>query len=299
MLKVLELSFIGALICTLIIGGIGVIIRRDWEKIRKRLVYILVTFIIEFLWMYLVLCFSNKSLTLITVLIWMWPALLLDLIIDLIVKSYYKDFGDYVTIIALIIISIVARLASLLGPVQNLIYVYDMSETDISYAITSDEVLAKLELTIDNSNNFEKKYFVDSPEMRKVNGEDIAVYRIKNNSEQNEYIPGYFIQRSGKLPEIVNKRIYFDTSFFTSVFDKRDSLTTIRRKYPTVIIGDHKFDLDDDYNPYEIFEYREHLFSSNGKDYGIIVLNLMDGTSEKYTVDKIPAWIDFTTTYSR
>ena len=83
MLKVLELSFIGALICTLIIGGIGVIIRRDWEKIRKRLVYILVTFIIEFLWMYLVLCFSNKSLTLITVLIWMWPALLLDLIIIL------------------------------------------------------------------------------------------------------------------------------------------------------------------------------------------------------------------------
>ena len=169
------------------------------------------------------------------------------------------------------------------------------ANSHFKYAITSDEVLAKLELTIDNSNNFEKKYFVDSPEMRKVNGEDIAVYRIKNNSEQNEYIPGYFIQRSGKLPEIVNKRIYFDTS----VFDKRDSLTTIRRKYPTVIIGDHKFDLDDDYNPYEIFEYREHLFSSNGKDYGIIVLNLMDGTSEKYTVDKIPAWIDFTTTYSR
>lgn len=135
--------------------------------------------------------------------------------------------------------------------------------------------------------------------MRKVNGDDIAVYHIKNNWGQNlgnaEYIPGYAIQKSGKLPEMVNKRKYFDTSFT----NKRDALRTIRRKYQTETIGNHKFDLGDDYNLYEIFEYREDLFYSNGNNYGIIILNLVDGTSEKYTVDKIPYWVDFTTTYPR
>ena len=174
-----------------------------------------------------------------------------------------------------------------------------MSNTDVSYAVSSDEILAKVELKINNS-DWRDKYDVDSPEMRQVKGENIAVYHIKDKLAQSagsstEYIPGFAIQKENELPQIVSKRIYFDTSYI----NKRDALRTVRRKYQTVVIGAHKFDIDDDYNPYEIFEYRENLFSTNGKDYGIIVLNLMDGTSEKYQVEEIPDWVDFKTTYPR
>lgn len=299
MLKILGLSFIGALICTLITVVIGAIARRDWDDIIDRLEFNLCSFIIEFIWMDLLLYSSCKPFTLITVLMWMWPAVLANILISV---TFFVDSSrnsDYVSHWILAVISGIACLASLFSPVQNLIYVHDMSNTDVSYAVSSDEILAKVELKINNS-DWRNKYDVDSPEMRQVKGENIAVYHIKDTQAQRggsstEYIPGFAIQKENELPQIVSKRIYFDTSYI----NKRDALRTVRRKYQTVVIGAHKFDIDDDYNPYEIFEYRENLFSTNGKDYGIIVLNLMDGTSEKYQVEEIPDWVDFKTTYPR
>ena len=247
------------------------------------------------------LYFSCKPLTLITVLMWMWPALIVNLIISALIFCDSSEIYDYACYIILAVLSGIVCLASTFGIVQNLIYIHDMSNTDVTYAVTSDEILAKVELTIDNS-NWRERYTVDSPEMRNVKGEDIAVYHIRDAKAETtqpntEYIPGYAIQRKGELPLIINKRIYFDTSYS----NKRDALRTVRRKYPTVIIGTHKFDIDDDWNPYEVYEYRENIFSTDGKDYGLIILNLMDGTSEKYPVaeNQIPSWVDFTTTYPR
>ena len=136
--------------------------------------------------------------------------------------------------------------------------------------------------------------------MRQVNGKNITVYKVENkvgNLNDTEYIPGYFIQEEGEIPKLISKRIYYDTSYV----NKKDALRTIRRKYPTVILGDHKFDIDDNWNPYEVFVYRESMYSSNGEDYGLIILNLKDGTSEKYPVHegKIPSWVDFETNYPR
>ena len=297
MLKILGLSIIGAIVCTGITGIVGAIVRRNWYDINERLGFNLWSFIIEFGWMSGFLYYSCKPLTLITSLMWMWPALLANIVISLFCDSSKKT--DFVIHFTLMAISVIACMASLFGPVQNLIYVHDMSNTDVSYAVSSDEILAKVELKITDI-AWRDKYTVDSPEMRQVKGEDIAVYHIKDNNEEKgcgstEYIPGFAVQKKDELPKIVSKRIYFDTSYI----NKRDALRTVRRKYQTVIIGAHKFDIDDDYNPYEIFEYRDDLFSTNGKDYGIIVLNLMDGTSEKYPVDEIPSWVDFTTTYPR
>ncbi len=111
------------------------------------------------------------------------------------------------------------------------------------------------------------------------------------------YIPGYFIQEEGELPKLVQNRIYYVTSYVNG----RDVLRTIRRKYPTVILGDHKFDIDDNWNPYEVYVYRESMYASNGEDYGLIILNLKDGTSQKYPISegKIPSWVDFETNYPR
>ena len=177
-----------------------------------------------------------------------------------------------------------------------MIYAHDMSNVDVSYAVASDEVLAKMELKIDN--NWKDKYDIGTPEMRNVNGKNLAVYHIKNLNDgidAEEYIPGFAVQEENQIPQIITKRIYFDTSYM----NKKDALRTVRRNYPTIVLGEHKFDIDDEYNPYEVFAYRAKIFSSNGKDYGIVTLNLMDGTVNKYTENKIPSWVDFKTTYPR
>lgn len=299
MLKILLLSFIGALICTGITVVAAGIIRRNSEEFHKRIAFFIFTFLAEFVWMLSFLYGTCKPETFFTVIMWMWPALIAILIISIIDKNTYD--ADCVVLLVLIAISALACVSTAFGPVQNLIYKQDMQNVDITYAVSSDEILAKVELTIDNS-NFRERYEIDSPEMRHVNGEDIAVYHIRDAQAEalngsTEYIPGYAIQKENELPQIVNKRIYFDTSYINS----KDALRTIRRKYPTVIIGDHKFDIDDDGNPYEIYEYRENYFSTDGKDYGLIILNLMNGTCEKYSTaeNEIPSWVDFETTYPR
>lgn len=300
MLNVLILSFIGALIFIIVASGIGLIIHRsDYTYFDDRVKYMIASFIINFLYMMLLLYLSCLELTIFTVIRWMWPILIFDIVILLIMNN---DEYELKSTCALALLSGIICLSVNFAPVQNLIFAHDMKNVDISYAVTSDEILAKIELKIDNSVYDRDRFGVASPEMRLVDGKYIAVYHIvdaqaSNGSSNAEYIPGYAIQEKGKLPEIVPCRIYFDTSFINS----RDALRTVRRKYKTEVIGNYKFDIDDDGNPYEIFEYRENLYSSNGNDYGLIILNLNDGTSEKYPVSEnnIPEWVDFETTYPR
>ncbi len=300
MLNVLILSFIGALICTISTSGIGLIIHRsNYMDFDKRVTYMIASFIINSLYMMLFLYVSCIELTILAVIRWMWPILVADIIILLILSNEEYELKSTC---ALAVVSGVICLSVNFAPVQNLIFAHDMKNVDISYAVTSDEIVAKINLEIDNSVNNRDRFSVESPEMRLVNGKYIAIYHITDNLAMDlpgnaDYIPGYAIQEKGKLPEIVPCRIYFDTSLVNS----RDALRTVRRKYKTEVIGNYKFDIDDDGNPYEIFEYRENLYFSNGNDYGLIILNLSDGTSEKYPVSesKIPEWVDFETTYPR
>lgn len=299
MLNVLILSFIGAVIFTILTSGIGLFIHRSDLDFDERVKYWIASFIIDFVYMMLFLYCSCLEFTIFVVLRWMWPILIIDFFILLICNN---DEYELKSTCILAILSGIICLSVNLAPVQNLIFAHDMKNVDISYAVTSDEILAKIDLKIDNSVYDRDRYDVKPPEMRLVNNKYIAVYHIVDKQASNlggnsEYIPGYAIQEKGKLPEIVPCRIYFDTSFI----NRRDALRTIRRKYKTEVIGDYKFDIDDDGNPYEIFEYRENIYSSNGNDYGLIILNLNDGTSEKYPVseNKIPEWVDFETTYPR
>lgn len=299
MLNVLILSFIGALICTIITSGVGLVMHRDDIYFDGRVGYMIASFIIDFVYMMLFLYVTCIELTILAVARWMWPILIFDIVILLFCKN--KEYELKSTCILAVVSGIIC-LSVNFAPVQNLIFAHDMKNVDISYAVTSDEILAKIELKIDNSVYNRDRYSVESPQMRLVDGKYIAVYHIvdaKADSmlENTEYIPGYAIQEKGKLPEIIPCRIYFDTSFINS----RDALRTVRRKYKTEVIGNCKFDVDDEGNPFEIFEYRESLYSSNGNDYGLIILNLSDGTSEKYPVseNRIPEWVDFETTYPR
>ncbi|MBR6504194.1 MAG: hypothetical protein IKT41_00475 [Clostridia bacterium] len=299
MLKILWLSAICAIIgacpslLALVLG------RKEEEFVKNRIKIGITLSILAFVWMLVFLYVSCKPLTILTVVMWTWPILVINSIVILCKNEYY--IVELLSAIILFAISIISCIAILFAPVQNLIYVHDAETVDITYSFSSDEILARLDVNILNqkTSSIADKYKVATPEMRKINRSDIAVYHIMNkaNTGENlsEYIPGYIVMEKEQTPKVITKRIYFDHSYV----NKKDALRTIRRKYPTVYIGNHKFDIDDNYNPYEIYEYRENLFFSNGKDYGIIIINLQDGTSAKYSSDKIPSWVDFKTTYPR
>ncbi len=299
MLQALFFALVGALICRVAISLVVFIIYKK-ENLYFRLIWEIVWLFIDFIYMGIVLYTSCIEQTIISVMRWMWPILLVEVVLLLFLICLEGVLYDVISSFVLCVISGIFCMITLFGPVQNLTYAYDMQDVDVTFAISSDEILAKVELKIDNSINGRDKYYVRSPEMRKIDGKFIAVYHIINKDDScndTDYIPGYAIQEQRKLPQIVSKRIYFDTSYV----NQRDALRTVRRKYPTLVIGNNKFDIDDDWNPYEVFEYRENRLFSNGKDYGLIILNLRDGTCEKYCVadNNIPDWVDFKTTYPR
>lgn len=68
----------------------------------------------------------------------------------------------------------------------------------------------------------------------------------------------------------------------------------VRFQFPTKILGDAAFEIDDDGNPYWIVptvKYRIMLFG--GKDYdGAILVNAVTGESQFYDLDSIPQWCD-------
>lgn len=284
MLNVFIYGLIASLVTMIIIAGVGKIVTKELEIGKS-----IAAFIILFVWIICLLYFSCMEQTIFAIIRWLW----IPLIIVWIVFVFGGD-EEYAGIIGtLIIISGLFCISNLFTPKQTMIYLHDMEEVDIAYAITSDEILARIQLRTD----FRDKYKIDTPRMRKVNGKDIAVYPVRDKKEsqggeQSEYIPGYAIQEENQLPKFVRKRIYFDTSYE----NERDAKRRVRKEYPTFIIGAHVFDVDDEWNPYEVFEYRENLYTTNGEDYGLILLDLRDGTCKHYKAAEVPEWVDFKTT---
>lgn len=297
MLSVFFYAIIVAVISTVIIAGGGRIAgqggRRTgayYDDIQiSQIIAILMVQFVEIAAGWYIFCIEQTPLGLMR---WLWSTLIIPGIIIL-----FSDLEiEYITsVVVLGVISLVFWASGFFAPQQNLVYIHDMENVDIAYTISSDEILAKMELKVDNSIYLREKYEIDTPEMRKVAGKDVAVYQIHDKTGVNgtEYIPGYAIKVADKLPEFVSKRMYFDTSYVYG----RDALRRIRKEYPTLIIGSHKFDIDDDWNPYEIYEYREKFYTSNGEDdYGIITIDLRDGTCQRYKANEVPDWVDFKTT---
>lgn len=304
MLRIIPLSFIIALICAGISTVFSIILDRKDEKfkLKNRIIGGIVLLLIDFGYMMIVFYCGCYSITFISAAMYILPCLLVEAFTICAYNCVFelndgRIISEWIVTGCIAIIVIAIRISVIFAPAQNLTYKHDMENVDITYAISSDEILAKIELKVDEA--FRNNYAIEEAEMRQVNGKNIAVYKVTDNTGDGstEYIPGYFIQEENELPKLVTKRIYYDESYENKWDDER----TIRRKYPTVILGDHKFDIDDDWNPYEVYCYREKMFSSNGDDYGFIILNLKDGTSEKYPVTEgnIPTWVDFETNIPR
>ena len=300
MLKVFNLSLLCAFICS-----IPTVIGIFFEK-TKRIETGIVLFTVDFIGIAVFLYVSCYAQTFWTLTMWMW----IPLVINLVVRGFQKNLYEYEgkTIILLGGISLIALLMSfILKPAQNFIYIHE-EELNVTYNISADEILARLDLNIMESSEFNKHFAVVSPEMRKIGGKDTAIYHIinKNTTNTTEYIPGYIVMEKNGTPKFISKRLYYDSSYKNG----KNSLRKVRREFPNVYIGKAKLDVDDEYNIYMLYEYREKFFyteikkdkvstneeTTENKTYGVIALNLNNGDVIKYPEDEMQDWMDFKTT---
>lgn len=307
MLKILVLSLMCAIIC-----AIPTVIGFGENSEKKRIGTGITLFMLDFMWMAVFLYVSCSAQTFLTMAIWIWPALILHFIVRGVQDA--KNIEGYTIIILFAISLIMLIVSSIIKPVQNLIYVHDDKNIDVTYTISSDEILARLNVNIMDGTKLSQHYSVDSPEMRKIGGKDVAIYHIRDkNDGDTEYIPGYIIMEKNEKPKIISKRLYYDPSYYNG----KDALRTVRREYPDIYIGEAKFDVDDEYNMYRVYEYRENFLytdkekdgvsankkekdiSTEKKGYGLITINLHDGEVQKYPEGEILDWIDFKTTEPR
>lgn len=299
MLKILFFAMVAAFI-SIIPWLIGIRkCKKAREECKGSITGLIISFILSFIYMLVFFYCSCKAQTLLTTIMYMWPTLIIGLGVLILVDNKYQS-DHHVNVFrpepfgVMLGISISILIASgIIAPVQKLIYVHDTEDGDTSYMISASKVLDEADV------NTGSGYYIGAPKKRDIGGKNVAVYQICNNSIFNnlsEYIPGFILKEKNQKAQFIPKRIYFDPSYFNT----KDALRTVRRKYSNIyIVGEGKFDVDDEYNPYWIYPYREKSFFSNGKDYGIIILDMKEGTVEKYPAhesDKIPQWVDFKTT---
>lgn len=107
-------------------------------------------------------------------------------------------------------------------------------------------------------------------------------------------IPGYV----SVDPVSVNSAEYIEFKkpiYYTeSAYFSKDLMRKLRFSYPTKILGEPHFELDDDDNPYYIVAcYKPNVFMFGAKDVSeVIIFNPCDGTSVKYPIGNVPSWVD-------
>ena len=107
-------------------------------------------------------------------------------------------------------------------------------------------------------------------------------------------VPGYV----SVDPVSVNSAEYIEFKtpiYYTeSAYFGKDLMRKLRFSYPTKILGEPHFELDDNDNPYYIVAcYKPNVFMFGAKDvHEVIIFNPCDGSSEKYEIGKVPSWVD-------
>ena len=298
MLRLIITSGASALLYTALIDVLDIVFFKELEVERELVIWNIILFLIRFAWTGLLMYLSCEPFTIITGIVWMWiPELVKISILWFGNVDYCSTFidCDILVSIAVGIVSVLLCIFTSFMPSQEIVNINDLADSKMVNSESVESVLDYFQETVGNEYGG-PRFSVEKSGMRKVNNEDVLVYHVSDKKSE-QYIPGYVIQKDGKSPEVIQKRIYFDESFYFG----KDAKRAVRKKYQTEILGKHMFDIDDEYNPYEIFLYRENLLFSDGGDYGIIVLNLNDGTSEKYSESsgEIPEWVDFKSTYPR
>lgn len=115
---------------------------------------------------------------------------------------------------------------------------------------------------------------------------------IKWFSNRKEGIKAYITVNSvngeAKLVKLDKGMKYTPSGFFGDNLYRK-----LRFTYPTTIMGDARFEIDNEGTPYWIIPtYSYTGISIKTKVTGTIIFNPIDGTSKKYKIEDVPSWVD-------
>ena len=124
-----------------------------------------------------------------------------------------------------------------------------------------------------------------------ANLEYVDFFKWFNNRDKG--IPGFVmvdpVNSSAEYVELSESMKYVDSAYFGE-----DLMRKLRFSYPTKILGEITFEIDESGNPYYIVSCmapRVGLFGAMDVN-EVIIFNPVDGTSELYSVSDTPPWVD-------
>ncbi len=188
--------------------------------------------------------------------------------------------------------------------VKEAVFEEDMPETDSvtnialmdteSAQIIGERTLGELSNVVSQyeiSNVYNQINFNGAP--KKVASLEYAGF-FKWLGNKDKGIPGYVSVdpvsvNSAEYVEFTKPIYYTESAYFS-----RDLMRKLRFSYPTKILGEPHFELDDEGNPYYIVScYKPNVFMFGAKDVNeVIIFNPCNGSSTLYKIGELPTWID-------
>jgi len=115
---------------------------------------------------------------------------------------------------------------------------------------------------------------------------------IKYLNNRSFGIPGYIIVNTTTGETKLN-RLSEGMKYVPSGYVFENLYRKLRFDYPFEIFNDPSFEIDENGNPYYVCTtYTFRGISNLRKVTGVILFNPVDGTSEKYSIDNVPNWVD-------
>lgn len=115
---------------------------------------------------------------------------------------------------------------------------------------------------------------------------------IKWFSNRKEGVKAYITVNSvdgeASLVKLKKGMKYMPSAYFNENLERK-----LRFSYPTTIFGDYNFEIDNEGNPYWIVPTIKYTgVGLKTKITGVIIFDPITGKSNKYSIDKIPTWVD-------
>ncbi len=117
---------------------------------------------------------------------------------------------------------------------------------------------------------------------------------VKWFQNRNTGVPNYIRVNVNDASDVSLVNLAKGMKYVPSAFFDQDLLRHVRFKYRTDILQDFSFEVDDSGNPYYVLSIvQPKIGFFGGMDaVGVIVVNPIDGSMNKYAVDEVPAWVD-------
>ena len=230
MLRLIITSGASALLYTALIDVLDIVFFKELEVERELVIWNIILFLIRFAWTGLLMYLSCEPFTIITGIVWMWIPELVKIPIlwfgNVDYRSTFIDC-DILVSIAVGIVSVLLCIFTSFMPSQEIVNINDLADSKMVNSESVESVLDYFQETVGNEYDG-PRFSVEKSGMRKVNNEDVLVYHVSDKKSE-QYIPGYVIQKDGKSPEVIQKRIYFDESFYFG----KDAKRAVRKQYQT------------------------------------------------------------------